>query len=137
MRWRAAVWKTMAGPLNIKRCILFICHVQVNVFPTKKSIQNAIFLFYTGHKLLWADWKQSYKSYIHCAKISPGWQAMKAKKIQLHLVLWCGSSCVVDLRVYLRGIHCRTFFVPVFLQTLRPKYRMLPSCRFFLPDILK
>ena len=35
------------------------------------------------------------------------------------------------------GMHCRTFFVPVFLQTLRPKYRMLPSCRFFLPDILK
>ena len=25
----------------------------------------------------------------------------------------------------------------VFVQTLRPKYRMLPSCRFFLPDILK
>ena len=24
-----------------------------------------------------------------------------------------------------------------FLQILRPKYRMLPSCRFFLPDILK
>ena len=35
------------------------------------------------------------------------------------------------------GMHCRTFFVPVFLQTLRLKYRMLPSCRFFLPDILK
>ena len=35
------------------------------------------------------------------------------------------------------GMHCRTFFVPVFLQTLRPKYRMLPSCRFFLLDILK
>ena len=34
-------------------------------------------------------------------------------------------------------MHCRTFLVPVFLQTLRPKYRMLPSCRFFLPDILK
>ena len=35
------------------------------------------------------------------------------------------------------GMHRRTFLVPVFLQTLRPKYRMLPSCRFFLPDILK
>ena len=35
------------------------------------------------------------------------------------------------------GMHCRTFFVLVFLQTLRPKYRMLPSYRFFLPDILK
>ena len=35
------------------------------------------------------------------------------------------------------GMHCRTFFVPVFLQTLRPKYRMLPSCRFFLLDVLK
>ena len=35
------------------------------------------------------------------------------------------------------GMHYRTFFVPVFLQTLRLKYRMLPSCRFFLPDILK
>ena len=29
------------------------------------------------------------------------------------------------------------FFVLVFLQTLRPKYRMLPPCRFFLLDILK
>ena len=29
------------------------------------------------------------------------------------------------------------FFVPVLLQTLRPKYRMLPSYRFFLLDILK
>ena len=29
------------------------------------------------------------------------------------------------------------FFRTSFLQTLRPKYRMLPSCRFFLPDILK
>ena len=35
------------------------------------------------------------------------------------------------------GMHCRTFFVPVFLQTLRLKYRMLPSCTLFLPDILK
>ena len=35
------------------------------------------------------------------------------------------------------GMYSRTFFVPVFLQTLRPKYRMLPSCRFFLLDILK
>ena len=29
------------------------------------------------------------------------------------------------------------FFVLVFLQTLRPKYRMFPPCRFFLLDILK
>ena len=34
------------------------------------------------------------------------------------------------------GMQCRTFFVPAFLQTLRPNYRMLASCRFFLPDIL-
>ena len=37
-------------------------------------------------------------------------------------------------------MHCRTFFVHLssfFLQTLRTKYRMLPSCRFFLLDVLK
>ena len=37
-------------------------------------------------------------------------------------------------------LHCRTFFVHLssfFLQTLRTKYRMLPSCRFFLLDVLK
>ena len=28
------------------------------------------------------------------------------------------------------------FFRTSFLQTLRPKYKMLTSCRFFLPDIL-
>ena len=30
------------------------------------------------------------------------------------------------------GIHYRTFFVLLFLQTLRPKYRILLSRRFFL-----
>ena len=50
----------------------------------------------------------------------------------------CNWNTVAVVRQKVNAqVFAASFFVPVFLQTLRPKYRMLPSCRFFLLDILK
>ena len=49
-------------------------------------------------------------------------------------LLWCWVRCYFCTCICIGLVKMWMF---VFLQTLRLKYRMLPSCRFFLPDILK